>query len=179
MGVGNGQHEGASLTFATQADWTAQDYGDLISDVLTAYNAFLALSIASEANKSLPSHVRLTASEVYLDLGSFTDYEDKLRVARADLHSPGLISFTGAGGPMRQLRELVFDLAVTIPTGRMLLKIIQRTLAGIEEQGQPSGDEARLPLKESIEALMRLLQLASQGRLRPVPEEPARPSDGG
>ncbi len=116
------------------------------------------------------------AFDIYADIESYTTSENRLRVRRIQIASPGTFSFSGSGEIIREIRELIKDLWYRNKQEKTKgeLDIIDKYLTMRRENSDinlppPRSADKKL-VKVVQEKIHSLRSLEEEGKLLSVPE---------
>ena len=117
-----------------------------------------------------------SAFEIFSEIDSFAGSEDRLRVRRIHIASPGSFNLSGSGEIIREIRELIKDLWFRNRQEKAKgeLDIIDKYLTMRRENSDlnlpPPGSTNRKLVKNVKECIHSLQSLEKEGKLLSVPE---------
>jgi hypothetical protein len=174
------------ISFKTSGDWTIDEWSSFLDSVSIIYNIFFSVRLAKQFNKKIDKFKvktlpKLTAREIYKNIGDYVDREAKLRIDKVMIASPGIFSFIGDAETIKLLITTLTTVTTIvtlseIKKGKQLdnhkkleevkstqLSNMQTLIAVFKDNGF-SSEEIREFIKDTLGAMKRIEKVGADGK---------------
>ena len=160
----------SELELQIEGNWTADDFTKLTSSISGIYDAISSFVIASryngrysDADKEAASIRNLNSAEVYQNLDDFRSPDERLRIGRIQMASPGTIAFLAPMLFIQPVRELIILLPAIGFVGTVdILAVIERII----KERRFDGAGVKEAIRALIKDLKQFMELMHAGKIK-------------